>query len=1014
MIKNILLLLFFIPTYLIAQDKIIYKLNRVVRDKEQKNEILDNWYDHQGLYNESVDQTAFIIGMHYYLNSKFDSTLKYYEPIIERYKKDAIFLEAVRYKGIIQDRTGDTYGALSTYRSIENLPELKNNPFAYLIYLNTVGVAYENLSQYDSAILIYKYAISFSDEVDNRIFKMNLFYTTSSAYLGSFEYDSAMVYADSCLSISLSFKKRTKMTYQSLLLMSKISEEINTAAQTLKIYDNLLQYNGEIDNGYIRGQAYLHKYNLLKDQVDSINVNLLYNAKKILEPTGDKLIFAEVLQGLSLFHLDHQNLDSAQYYCDKAIDVIYRPRINKYLASAYSTKAKVLLAQNNLKEALEYSEKAYNYIGNQVSRESINFFETHHAILKESKMWEKAHTVAEQIIKLKTDYIENNSEKKLAQQQFAFDKKIVEDLARRRRAEEVEKKQKYIYSSILLTIILCISIYFGLRIYKAKKIITTTLGKVDAQKVLIEKQKDELEAMDEVKNKFFTHISHEFRTPLTLIKGPAKELEQNLSGEQNLLANLIRTHADRLLTHINQILDLASLRNSKTALELTLIHYTSFLKIFRANYESLFDAKATRFEVKRIGQVKEGFLDVEKMETILNNLVVNASKYTEGGEVLVTFEGRKDELKVIVKDTGKGIPETHLAHIFNEYFNDPSENTSTGLGLAICKELVSTMGGNIEVESQENIGTCFTLSIPTTLESLQEKNIRFTVLSEREKRYHLVTQMEETIKSDDLRSDPSEKKEETILIVDDNKDIRSYLKQILSKNYNVLTAENGREGVRKAIKNQPDVIISDLMMPELNGHEMLKEIRENELSSHIPVIMLTAKGDDTTRLESLKLEADEFLVKPFDKEEVLQRLKNLISYKKRLFKQYANLAFHEEKVIELPSLEQQFLNRVNKAIENNLDNPAFGVEELTIEVGISRTQLHRKLKGLLNESTSNYLRRYRLYKAYNDVVNTDIPISEIADKYGFNSLSYFTKSFKEQYALSPTELRKKENKKSTP
>ncbi|MEZ4687529.1 MAG: ATP-binding protein [Bacteroidia bacterium] len=477
-----------------------------------------------------------------------------------------------------------------------------------------------------------------------------------------------------------------------------------------------------------------------------------------------------------------------------------------------------------------------------------------------------------------------------------------------------------------------------------------------------EREAENLRQLDQLKSRFFANISHEFRTPLTLILGPLQKLKKGETpGNPDTIFRLMERNAQRLLQLINQLLDLSKLESGSLKLlpEKEDIH--AFLRAITGNFESMAEVKNIRYIVEAPAGSRMAEFDKDKLEKILSNLLSNAFKFTpEEGKVL--FHGTIDDegmLQVRIEDSGIGIPKAEQEHIFERFYRvENSSFSGTGIGLALVKELVDLFEGTIRLESEENKGTRIQLAIPLNTLTAATGERPAEAPEKRAKAPAVI----EAPQANPPAS--TAEKEARLLIVEDNEDVRLYIRSCLENRFQILEAANGREGLDMALEHIPDLIISDVMMPEMDGVSLSQELKHDLRSSHIPLILLTAKADRDSRIEGLQTGADDYLAKPFDEEELNVRVSNLIAQRRRLREQFGKdiVNLSPEKVL-VKSLDKQFLERMISIAEQYMSDEHFSVEDMAREAGMSRHHLHRKLKALTDQSPSVFLRTLRLKRA---------------------------------------------------
>ncbi len=510
-----------------------------------------------------------------------------------------------------------------------------------------------------------------------------------------------------------------------------------------------------------------------------------------------------------------------------------------------------------------------------------------------------------------------------------------------------------------------------------------------------------LKELDAIKTTLYTNITHEFRTPLTAIKGTAEQI-QGYNREKEI----INRNTQQLLNLVNNMLDLSKIEAGKLTLNLIHGDILYYLRYVTESYHSLALNQKINLNFYSNNEVVEMDYDPDKILQILSNLISNAIKYTpEYGKVLVRAEihpqKNTDILKLTIRDTGIGIPADQLPYIFDRFFR--SENNysgGTGIGLTLTKELAELMKGKILVESTVGKGSIFTVMLPIY------KNAQKKTIHKLENAFALPpNSLEASILSDkisnnkDLNGDSS-----TILIVEDNQDVMYYLLESLKDNYLLQYAQNGREGIDKALEMIPDIIISDVMMPEIDGFELCATLKQDERTSHIPIILLTAKADIKSKIEGLEYGADAYLTKPFHRKELNVRLQKLLELRKTLQAKYNQPSFETKRPTQR---EDAFVTKVKQLILENLDEETFGIEELATAVNFSTTHVYRKLKALTGMSTSHFIRQIRLQKAHELLLNRDLKVSQVAYSVGFKDVSYFSKSFSKQFGKSPSKIAKR-------
>lgn len=503
------------------------------------------------------------------------------------------------------------------------------------------------------------------------------------------------------------------------------------------------------------------------------------------------------------------------------------------------------------------------------------------------------------------------------------------------------------------------------------------------------KEAERIHELDLLKLKFFTNVSHEFRTPLSLIMAPMeKMLKQTNEPEQKKQYQLIYRNARRLLALVNQLLDFRKLEMRELRLYPSLGDVVGFVKEVSHSFTDIAGAKHINFNFTTDITSLQISFDSDKLERILFNLLSNAFKFTpEYGNIEVIVSVQEQYVSIQVKDSGIGIPVEDQDKIFERFFQHdvPGSilNQGSGIGLAISKEFVRLHQGSISVESEPGKGTCFTVLLPVTepvVETIAPVSEEHTEQPEK-----------------------SSRKRPVILIVDDNEDIRFYLKDNLRRNYTVYEAVNGAEGWEKTKQLQPDVIVSDVMMPVMDGMELCRNIKNDKHTSHIPVILLTARSAAEPKMEAFQVGANDYITKPFSFEMLQSRIRNLLAQQDAMRKLFQKQLEVNPTEISITSVDEQFIRQSIDTVEQNISNPDFSVEDLSRALHMSRVALYKKLLALTGKSPLDFIKTIRLKRAAQLLEKSQFTISEIAYEVGFNNPKYFARTFKKEFGLLPSE-----------
>lgn len=534
----------------------------------------------------------------------------------------------------------------------------------------------------------------------------------------------------------------------------------------------------------------------------------------------------------------------------------------------------------------------------------------------------------------------------------------------------------------------------------------------------------QLEEATQAKLTFFTNISHEFRTPLTLLKGPLENMleDGNLTEEQHKTFRNMYKNASRLLLMVNQLMDFREMENKKLGLEAgeyDIVHFVSEVKDSFATY-----AESRNIALKLSTSVKSlpVWFDYDKIDKVLFNLLSNAFKFTpEGGSIEIRISKNPvpdpglftEEVRIDVSDTGVGIPAKNLKKIFERFYH--SENSKgTGIGLQFSKELIDLHRGRITVKSEEGQGATFSFFLPLGNLHLLEKEMTAPDKKMAEKREQVVLFDDEQQPEEKAQDEPEKVEKPLILVVDDIPEVRTYIIQSLGKNYQTIESHDGADALKKVAEFQPDLVLSDVMMPQMDGFELTREIKSGSNTEHIPVILLTAKAEPENKLEGLETGADAFIEKPFKRKYLRATVNNLLESRIKLRSHYRDALDYEDPDQKMSRVERKFLEEIRNMVLQNIGKEEMSVDEISTRMGVSRVHLYRKVKKLTNMSVSEYVTSVKLKKSLELLRNSGKTISEIAYEMGFSSPSYYTRCFKDQFKMSPSNYIQQNRRVKTP
>lgn len=740
-----------------------------------------------------------------------------------------------------------------------------------------------------------------------------------------------------------------------------------------------------------------------------------YQAVEIFEKIGDKRRLASAFLTFGEHFETRGELSIAEDYYRRSLGLSKQIQAIPRIADSYYYLGRFYFQLDDYPSALHYFDSAFRYASESESLENMMDDAAYlKDLYKYTGDYDKALFYSELYNNLSDSINKNRLNQQLSEleweQRLELEKQV---------SEKESQKQKLIRNFILVALVLMILLAgFMYRSYRNKRKTNQLLAEID-----------------ELKSRMFSNISHEFRTPLTLILGPLDEMIEE--GEYRKLSiktlKMMRRNASRLLSLVNQMLDLSKMDAGKLTLELAENDVIQVLRTIILSFSSLADQKHIRFDYDLPGHPCITWFDPDKLEKIVNNLLSNAFKYTpENGKVIVTatlasvtktivrppFTCENPVLHLSVEDNGKGIPPDHLEKIFDRFHQvggiSEIEQIGTGIGLALTKELLELMHGKVTVESTMGKGSIFKIYLPLGKSHLKENEFILAEkkdISDRERE----REKDKELPFEDIVSVPYEELEmfkagreelPLILVVDDHSDIRTHIRQKLT-DFRVLEAGDGETGLDISFENIPDLVITDLMMPGMDGVDFCKNLKTDERTSHIPVIMLTARVSVENRIEGLETGADDYITKPFNMKELLVRVHNLIYQRRKLRERFSREVTLQPKDIAITSADEKFLNRVIEIIEKNMGDGEFDVASLRDRIGLSHMQLFRKIKALTDQAPGDFVRTIRLKRAAQLMEKKFGNIAEITYEVGFNNLSYFAKCFKEMFGLSPSEFMKK-------
>ena len=715
-----------------------------------------------------------------------------------------------------------------------------------------------------------------------------------------------------------------------------------------------------------------------------------------------RIKFHDALIKIGNVYLFSNDFRNAYTYYQKSIELADSFSYNQEQVASYQSFAGLYEKQGQINKAVNYYLKAYNL------SKSIKFLEGQQfnagklgSVYSLQNNHRKAYEYLN-IAKVLSDSIrEMNHADNLAKLETYFDfknQRIQRELDKVKSDEEITR-QKLLRNSFIVGLIFSGIIGFMIYIgYRRKKKDNVLLHE---QKLAIENMSKKVHEADQAKLQFYTNVSHELRTPLTIIMGITEKLKSALHENQNI--QTIRKNSLKLLQLINHLLDLRKLDESKMKLCITEGNIVNFIKGIISSFEEYARQKSITIELYPDNKEITGFFDHDKCEKIFSNLVSNAVKYNrENGQVRISVD-KEDSgyARIEVNDNGIGIPEKEIKNIFTRFYRVPDNNEQgSGIGLALVKELVELHKGEISVNSIKNEGSSFVVKVPVEKHFYSGDEISQTENEKGKWNYAETMYTDDEFKDEKSNEAPNVDKE-TILIVEDNTDLRKYIAGIFTGEYEIIEASNGEDGYKLSLEYVPDIIISDIVMPKLSGIQLVEKVKNCPATSHIPIILLTAKNDMGTRLNSFEKGADEYISKPFESVILKSRVENLLRLRKLLVEKFSKQFQLQPKEITIDDADQKFLQKTIDTIENHISNPNLNVDFLAMELCVSRTQLYRKLKALTDYSANQFIRIIRLKRAAQILRQGQNNIAEVMDATGFSNYSYFNNCFKEYFGEFP-------------
>lgn len=930
--------------------------------------------------NKALISIQMHLGLSYAAFKQFDSSQYFNQQAlsyISTYGGSKSLLSQLYFRiGYIHHRRHVEYNkAIEWFIKAKQVDSTLGNHFKHYSSASYLGDTYKNLKKYQQAIKYYLEALKIA-----KLLKHNYYINSSRVSLGrlyhitdEFEkaenhYHQALVVAKESFTGRSRYKKVANIEIYMGKLYRSMGEYGKAISELTKAFEWCIK--GDQHNALIAAIIKMSVYIDMKDYKNARNTQKLITDLYETRFKEKKFYFnTQFAFQIARIEFTQGNYEASIGALNKFIEnssIAYSP--DKELANELLYRAHSKLGQ--YKKALQYFE-AFKTISDSLK----NNKEVENIALIQSKY---------ELSEKEADLIRMKQEKEI--QQLSLEKQKTQI--------GQQKKNQFLILLIAISVLALILLFFNrYRLRRENKDLI-----LQARQAELEREQEQTNrqlAIAQLRSDFFTNVSHEFRTPLTLILGPLEKLLSKEKLEYQKDIERIHRNAQHLLSLINETLDLSKIESGHLPLTTSPVVLGGSVAKIIQSFVPL--AEKQQIDLKLIDHSNDCLVEVDenKLYKILVNFLGNAFKHTPSGGVIQTIIDRPDSdtITIHVRDNGRGIEKKHLPHIFDRFYQGDSKTKGTGVGLAFSKQLIELHGGTIIVESEVGRGSTFSVQLP-----LQQKKLAGKLELEKE--------AVKIINSELPIDGPFNTQNKTVLIIEDNEDVRDYVKEILKPYYQLSLAADGQEGIELAEQNSPDLIVSDVMMPHKDGFQLTQYLKQNMATSHIPIILLTAKASVDSKLKGLELGADDYLGKPFNEKELLQRCKNLIQQREQLQKLFVQSPMHRVTAANCTSLDQNFMDKALEIVKANYKDETFTVEQFCEQLALNRSSVHYKIKGLTGQSASQYIQTFRLAKAGDLLIGTNQTISAIIIDTGFNSGQAFYKAFRKYFEMTPSEYRK--------
>ena len=969
--------------------------------------------------------TSVSFGQDFNLIDSMKNELKLKETEKERY---FVYLDFMDYT---LDVTRDS----TTFFHINDLfRQGKDCDMCVYAYMNYIGHFYISKGNYKKALLVYKESARISKNNDRRVYNTAQTWIAQS-YLFLKHYDSAIIFINELISYNSDNKENIVDVYNAYFLLGTINKNRGYYLSSLDNFQTADSLSDLLDqtkrNVWIKKTRLYNNTSSLFRSLNDYKKAEIYSKKALasaIKSKRDKELFSAKFT-YAILKVYQRKFDSSiielkeieSFFSEKKYNIRKLSECKLLLGKSYyglkkynkaiSVLEESLLLFNKTKDSNDISS-VYRILGDcefktgnnekgkkQLFRSldiaiSINDLESQikalnslSIIASESKKYNKAYLYNIRKDSLNSVFQKSNEKNRVldreAKYQFSRNENEIDLLKSKNKLTEQQKKSQRnkLIAGIVIASLVGVFLFF---LYRNKQ-----------------KTNEKLREIDSTKSRFFENISHEFRTPLTLIKLP---ISRALKTKENLTENHLNTihnNASRLQNLIEDLLSLSELDAGKMKVKITEQNPFKQTSVLSSQFDSYAESAGIKYSKNIENKNITANYDNSVVEKVLSNLISNAIKYSnKGEEVLVEITLETDNLVLKVSDTGNGISKENQNKIFERFYQIEDKDESkqgSGIGLALVKRLLELNNGSISVSSEKGKGSTFIAILP--LENIKESPSVFESKTE-----HIES---ENIEKEDLISDINISDKPQLLIVEDNQELLNYIKELFENDFLIHTAKNGQKGLEKAIEFVPDIVISDWMMPVMNGIEFCEKVKTNSVTSHIPFLLLTAKAEVKDKIIGYETGADAYFSKPFDFEELQAQINNLISQRKKLVEKYRNSQEEIPTKITSNSQDIKFWEEFKNHLKNHLSNPDLSAESLAKELLMSRMQLHRKLKALTGQTVGVLIKNQRMKLASKLLKDSSVRVTDVWHQVGYSEKSSFSRAFKNEFGVTPGEFKNK-------